>query len=1179
MELERVLQVDSNATVYMITPQARGQCLSDFLRAARLPVMCEGTAAHAIVEKVLVHAKRQAWRICLASASDLCPEELDQLSKSLVAVLPGVRSISFESADDIKASGSDAPAKTEEGHDAVSGAELLSADEATYMSFVMEHAARTMEETPLANDSANQTDNNQLLRGRRIREEPRPIALITDEERSYVVAGEVIHIDEKELRSGRRLVQIDICDYGDSITLKLFENEDSPRLAADLAKGLWICARGPIQWDRYTQELTMLPYDLQRCEPPEELVRRDDAALRRVELHLHTKMSAMDGTVEVGEVIRLAASWGHTAIAITDHGVVQAFPEAHQAGKRAGIKVIYGMEGYLIDGEDPKAPSYHIVLLAQNQRGLCNLYKLVSLSHLKYFYRRPRLPRRLIEEYRDGLLLGSACEAGELYQACLNGANEQELARIASFYDYLEIQPLGNNAFLVGEKVSSQDDLEKINSRLAELGKQLDKPVVATCDVHYLQPWDEVYRRILMAGQGYEDAERQAPLFFRTTGEMLEEFAYLGEATAAEVVIDGPRRIADMIDELQPVPDGLYAPEIEGAEEQVVEMTYASARQLYGDPLPDIVRERIEKELNAIVGNGFSVLYLIAHKLVKKSLDDGYLVGSRGSVGSSLVATLCGVTEVNPLPPHYICPQCHDFQFFTDGSVEAGVDLPDRQCECGEQYHKLGFDIPFEVFLGFHGEKVPDIDLNFSGEYQSVVHRYTEELFGSDYVFRAGTIGTLAEKTSYGFVRKYLESKGKTARSAEINRLVRGCTGVRRTTGQHPGGMIVVPQGHDINEFTPVQHPANDAKGGIITTHFDYNAISEQLVKLDILGHDDPTMIKMLEDATGIDALKIPLDDPKTMSIFSGVEGLGVTAEDIGTDVGTLGIPEFGTRFVRQMLEETRPTTFGELVRISGFSHGTNVWANNAQDLIREDIADLSQAVATRDDIMNYLIQLGMEPQLAFQIMERVRKGRGLRAEDIQAMKDVGVPEWYLGSCKKISYLFPKAHAVAYVTMAFRIAYFKVHYPLAFYAAYFSVRADSFEVRLTSNGLAGVREIIQEITEKGHGATAKERNVLVVAEVVLEAMLRGVVFQPVDIYQSHPTRFLIEGQSLVPPLAAVPGVGEAAALTLAQGRKEAAFTSWEDIRRRCGVSRTALETLALYGALEGLPETAQLSLF
>ncbi|NMB11111.1 MAG: PolC-type DNA polymerase III [Firmicutes bacterium] len=1165
----------------MITPRIRGQCLSEFLRAAQLPVNCEGTAARIVVEKVLVDAERQEWKICLTPTDDLCPQELDRLGASLVAILPGVRSVCFESTEDSEVPGSGVAQNEVEGT-TTSDRELLFADEATYMSMVMERAARETndEAAPVShNNSRERVRVGQVLKGRSIREAPRSIDEINDEERSCVIGGEIIHIDEKELRSGRRLLQIDVTDYHDSITLKLFENEDAARLSADLAIGTWIRARGPIQWDRYTQELTMLPNDIQRQQAPEKLLRQDDAPKKRIELHLHTKMSAMDGTVEVGEVIRLAASWGHKAIAITDHGVVQAFPEAHLVGKRAGIKVIYGMEGYLVEGEDPRAASYHVVLLARNRQGLCNLYRLVSLSHLKYFYRRPRLPRRLIEEYRAGLLIGSACEAGEVYQACLNGADDRQLARIASFYDYLEIQPLGNNAFLVGERVSSEQELKSINSRLVKLGKRLGKPVVATGDVHYLQPWDEVYRRILMAGQGYEDAERQAPLFFRTTEEMLEEFAYLGEATASEVVLEGPNQIADLIEDLQPVPDGLHAPKIEGADEQVVAMTYANAHRLYGDPLPKIVEDRIQKELNAIVGNGFAVLYFIAHKLVKKSLDDGYLVGSRGSVGSSLVATLCGVTEVNPLPPHYVCPDCHHSEFLTNGSIEAGVDLLDRQCECGTQYQKLGFDIPFEVFLGFHGEKVPDIDLNFSGEYQNVVHKYTEELFGADYVFRAGTIGTLAEKTSYGFVRKYLESKGRTARMPEINRLVRGCTGVRRTTGQHPGGMIVVPQGHDINEFTPVQHPANDGKNGIITTHFDYNAISEQLVKLDILGHDDPTMIRMLEDTTGIDAVSIPLDDPDTMAIFSGVEVLGVTADDLGTNVGTLGIPEFGTRFVRQMLEETRPTTFGELVRISGFSHGTNVWANNAQDLIREGIADLGQAIATRDDIMNYLIQLGMEPAVAFQIMERVRKGRGLRPEDIQAMEEAGVPRWYLDSCKKISYLFPKAHAVAYVTMAFRIAYFKVHHPLAFYAAYFTVRADSFSVQLTSGGLTGVRDIIERIAEKGNGATAKEKAMLTVAEVVLEAMLRGIGFQRVDIYQSDPTRFVIQGQNLLPPLAAVPGVGDTAALTLAQGREDAPFTSWEDIRMRCGVSRTVIETLASYGALPGLPETAQLSLF
>ncbi len=1159
-----------NATVYVVTPRTRGQSLSDFLRAAQLPVTCEGTAARAVVERVLVDCKRREWKICLAAREEVCRRELETLGQTLVELLPELRSISFDIA---------------EGEEGLSPAmpinDLLMADEAAYMSYVMERASREVLEAPEAKApvSAANSGATGVLKGRRIREQPRSIAEITDEERSFVIAGEIINLEERELRSGRRLLIIELTDYRDSITLKLFEDEDAVRLAPELSRGMWLRARGPIQWDRYTQELTMLPNDLQREEPPAELVRRDEAPKKRVELHLHTKMSAMDGTVEVRDVIQLAADWGHKAIAITDHGVVQAFPEAYYAGKQAGIKILYGMEGYLVDGDDPKGPSYHVVLLAKNQQGLCNLYKLVSLSHLEFFYRRPRLPRRLIEEYREGLIIGSACEAGELYQAFLQGADRERLAEIAGFYDYLEIQPLGNNAFLVGDRVQSQADLERINREIVALGKRLGKPVAATCDVHYLHPWDEVYRRILMAGQGYEDAERQAPLFFRTTEEMLAEFAYLGQEAAEEAVIHGPNRIAEMVEDLRPVPSGLHAPTIEGAEEQIIEMTYANARELYGDPLPPLIKERVEKELNAIVGNGFAVLYLIAHKLVKKSLSDGYLVGSRGSVGSSLVATLCGVTEVNPLPPHYVCPQCRQVEFITDGSVQAGVDLPDRRCQCGMPYQKLGFDIPFEVFMGFHGEKVPDIDLNFSGEYQACVHRYTEELFGKEHVFRAGTIGTLAEKTSYGFVCQYLESKGLTARTAEINRLVRGCTGVRRTTGQHPGGMIVVPQGRDINEFSPVQYPANDAGSGTITTHFDYNAISDNLVKLDILGHDDPTMLRMLEDMTGVPVLDIPLDDPDTMSIFSSVKALGIEPDDLGTTVGTLGVPEFGTRFVRQMLEETRPASFGELVRISGFSHGTNVWTNNAQDLIKNGIADLSQAIATRDDIMNYLIQEGMEPETAFSIMERVRKGRGLRPEDVQAMETIGVPQWYIDSCRKISYLFPKAHAVAYVTMAFRIAYFKVHHPLAYYAAYFSVRAGTFEAQLISDGLPGVRAIIDSILAKGSAASAKEKSLLTVAEVVMEAMLRGIGFHSVDLYQSHPTRFLIQEERLRPPLAIVPGVGEGAALMLAQGREEGPFASWEDIRMRCGVSKTVIETLGAHGALAGLPKTSQLSLF
>ena len=802
----------------------------------------------------------------------------------------------------------------------------LTVDEDDYMNLVVSHADHLRNGQAASTASNGQASKGKprkgsALLGRGIADTPVSIATIDDEERSIVIQGEVIKIDVRETRAGRYIISFIVSDWQDSIEVKVF-SEDS-QLADALRSGMWVKVRGGVQLDRFSQELTVLARDIVEVDKP---VRVDGAPEKRVELHLHTKMSAMDATVNVAEAIKIAASWGHPAIAITDHGVVQAYPDAWAAGKKHGIKVIYGLEGYLIDGDDPKARSYHIVILAKNYTGLKNLYRLVSLSHLQYFYRRPKLPREEIIKHREGLIIGSACESGELFRALLDNADETKLSQIASFYDYLEIQPLSNNQFLIGTAVESREDLKNLNRRIVELGQKLGKPVVATGDVHFLEPQDEVYRRILMAGQGYSDADNQPELYFRTTEEMLDEFSYLGEDRAKWVVVDAPRQISDQIEEMQPVPDGLHAPVLEGAEEKVKEMTYSQARQIYGEELPEIVAKRLDKELSSILGHGFAVLYYIAHKLVKKSLSDGYLVGSRGSVGSSLVATMCQITEVNPLPPHYVCPECKFSEFITDGSWATGPDLPDRDCpRCGQPLNKDGFDIPFEVFLGFHGDKVPDIDLNFSGEYQPTVHKYCEELFGREYVYRAGTIGTLADKTAYGFVRKYFESKGQRIRSAEVERLVQGCTGVRRTTGQHPGGMMVVPSDRDIFEFTPIQYPANDPSSGVITTHFDYNAIQDQLVKLDILGHDDPTSLRMLQDLTGVDVRKIPLDDPKTMALFSNTESLQVSPEDIGTSVGSLGIPEFGTGFVRRMLEEIRPTTFGELVRISGFSHGTNV--------------------------------------------------------------------------------------------------------------------------------------------------------------------------------------------------------------------------------------------------------------
>ncbi|MBE3575938.1 MAG: PolC-type DNA polymerase III [Firmicutes bacterium] len=1093
-------------------------------------------------------------------------------------------------------------------------------------------------------------EGKHLLLGRRFQGEPVPLAKLESDGQRVVVAGEILTREVRNLRSGRKLLIFDLYDGTDSLTVKAFLPEEGDiSWATELPPGQWVRVRGSTQMDPYSHELNLLAQDIVTWPAPPG--RQDQAPEKRVELHLHTKMSAMDATTDAEAAIKLAARFGHPAVAVTDHGVVQAFPEAYAAAKKAGIKLIYGLEGYLIEKdeapkpqalpapaatagpeagweavgnaaprdldsldrleEDDDAPAgydaagadlpdsalrapgtaaeggekqgevWHIILLARNQTGLRNLYKLVSEAHLHHFYRHPRLPRAVIQEHREGLLVGTACEAGELFQAVLAGASEGELARIASFYDYLEIQPVANNEFLLRSgRVRSREELQALNRRIYQLGRRLGKPVVATGDVHFLHPEDAILREILLAGQGYSDAGHQPPVYFHTTQEMLEEFAYLGPEAAYEVVVKNPQAIAAQVEEFPPLPQELFAPEIPGAEEEVRRLTEERARQLYGDPLPDLVRKRLDRELQAIIGHGFAVLYLIAQKLVKKSLDDGYLVGARGSVGSSLVATMCGITDVNPLPPHYRCPHCHYVEFVPEGTAGCGPDLPSKDCpRCGKPLVKDGFNIPFETFLGFEGDKVPDIDLNFSGEYQAQVHRYTEELFGHDHVFRAGTISTLAERTAYGFVRKYLDSQGRQARTAEINRLARGLTGVKRTTGQHPGGMMVVPRSLDIHQFTPVQHPANDASTGIITTHFDYKAISSRLVKLDILGHDDPTVVRMLSDLTGIDARQVPLDDPATLSLFSSTEALGVTPEEIGTSVGVIGIPEFGTPFVRKMLEQTRPHTFSELLRISGFSHGTDVWLNNAQDLIASGVATLNEAIATRDDIMLYLLQRNLPPKAAFKIMEQVRKAKGLKPEDEALMKEHGVPDWYIQSCRKISYLFPKAHAVAYVTMAFRIAYFKVHYPLAFYASYFSVRAEEFDADLVCRGRDAIRQAMAACEAKGNDATQKEKNLATILEVALEAMARGIRFLPVSVYKSADRKFAIEGKALRPPLAALQGLGEAAARQIVAARQERPFSSVEDFRQRTHVNRTVLELLRQHGALGDLPETDQMALF
>ena len=835
-----------------------------------------------------------------------------------------------------------------------------------------------------------------------------------------------------------------------------------------------------------------------------------------------------------------------------------------------------------------KLPSYHIIILAQNNVGRVNLYRLISESHLNYFHKRPKIPRSLIMKYREGLIIGSACEAGELYRAILDEKPESEIAKIVNFYDYLEIQPLGNNQFMIESeksKVNSVEDLQNIARYICKLGEQFNKPVCATCDVHFIDKEDEVYRRIIMAGKGFSDADDQAPLYLRTTEEMLEEFEFLGSDKAKEVVITNTNLIADRIESIDPVRPDKCAPVIEDSDNTLTQICYNKAHEIYGDELPEIVEERLKRELHSIITNGFAVMYIIAQKLVWKSVEDGYLVGSRGSVGSSFVATMAGITEVNPLSPHYYCSECHYYDFESDEvrayAGRAGCDMPDKACpNCGAPLKKEGFDIPFETFLGFKGDKEPDIDLNFSGEYQSKAHKYTEVIFGAGQTFRAGTIGTLAEKTAFGYVKNYYEERGKQKRTCEINRIVGGCTGIRRSTGQHPGGIIVLPIGEDINSFTPIQHPANDMTTDIVTTHFDYHSIDHNLLKLDILGHDDPTMIRMLEDITGISAVEIPLDDQGVMSLFKSTAALGVTPEQIrGTKLGCLGIPEFGTDFAMQMLIDTQPTAFSDLVRIAGLSHGTDVWLGNAQTLIEEGTATISTAICTRDDIMVYLINQGVESALSFTIMESVRKGKGLKPEWEEAMKAANVPDWYIWSCKKIKYMFPKAHAAAYVMMAWRIAYCKINYPLAYYAAYFSVRASAFSYELMCQGQAHLEGIMTDYEKRKDSLSKKEQDAYKDMRIVQEMYARGFEFMKIDLFRSHSRLFQVIDGKLLPSFSSIDGVGDTAAEGIMEAAKYGPYLSKDDFRQRTKVSKTVVELMDSLGLMGDLPESNQISLF
>ena len=1236
-------------------------------------------------------------------------------------------------------------------------------------------------------------EDKDIFYGRNFEGEETEIHEIIDEMGEVVVRGKIIQLETREIRNEKTIVMFAVTDFTDTIKAKVFtKNERLPELLDKLKEGAFIKMKAVAMMDQFEHDIALGSVSGIKTIPDFTEKRMDHSPVKRVELHCHTTMSDMDGVTDVKKLLKTAMGWGHQAMAITDHGVVQAFPDANHCVEGKDFKVIYGMEGYLVDdiknivtdsrGQsldstfvvfdiettgfsavndriieigavkvengmitekfsefvNPERPipfeiekltsindrmvedapnisvilpkfmdfcggsvlvahnadfdtgfirhncevlglpydytyvdtlgiarsfleglknykldtvveamgctlanhhravddagatadvfvrflerfkkknirdldelntysamsvdaikklkTYHIILLAKNEIGRINLYRLVSLSHLDYYARRPRIPKSVLAKYREGLIIGSACEAGELFRAVVDERSEEEIARIVEFYDYLEIQPTGNNEFMIRDpkmtKVSTVADLQDLNRKIVELGEKFNKPVCATCDVHFLNPEDEVYRRIIMSNKGFGDADLQPPLYLRTTEEMLDEFQYLGAEKAEEVVVTNTNRIADMIDRISPVRPDKCPPVIENSAGILRDICYNRAHELYGEDLPDIVTERLERELNSIIGNGFAVMYIIAQKLVWKSVADGYLVGSRGSVGSSFVAYMAGITEVNSLQAHYLCLKCHYVDFDSDYvksfSGRSGCDMEDRVCPvCGEPLMKEGHDIPFETFLGFKGNKEPDIDLNFSGDYQSKAHAYTEVIFGKGKTFRAGTVGTLADKTAYGYAMHYYEEHEQHKRSCELDRISSGCVGVRRTTGQHPGGIIVVPHGEEIYSFTPVQHPANDQTTKIITTHFDYHSIDHNLLKLDILGHDDPTMIRMLEDITGVDATKIRLDDPEVLSLFHGLEALHIKPEDIGgTDLGSLGIPEFGTEFVMQMLRDTKPKAFSDLVRISGLSHGTDVWLGNAQTLIQEGKAQISTAICTRDDIMIYLIDKGVESEQSFKIMESVRKGKGLTPDYEKVMKEHDVPDWYLWSCKKIKYMFPKAHAVAYVMMGIRIAWFKIHEPLAYYAAFFTIRATAFDYGLMCQGKAAIDNHIKAY-KANPNLSKKEQDTLRDMKIVQEFYARGFEFLKIDLYQSDAIKFQVVEGKLLPPFSVIEGMGGIAAEALAvaahaETERGEKFLSKDDIRQKAKVSQTVLDTMAELGLLGGLPESNQLSIF
>lgn len=1065
---------------------------------------------------------------------------------------------------------------------------------------------RTYDDLPIS------ITNAKPLFGTLVKGKPKPIKECLPEDGEVVVWGDVFSLETRESKDGRySIINFNITDYTSSYPVKVFgEKKKCEDLVENLKDGKTVLVRGAINMDTYMHTYLITARAVTEIE---KIEKQDNAPEKRVELHLHTNMSAMDGMTSAKELVSRAIAWGHKAIAITDHGVVQAFPEACNTAAKAGIKIIYGMEGYLVDddafyddygfGVDDEIPAeyidkvraektYHIIIIAKNTQGLKNLYKLITDSNLKFFKRRPRIPRHRLMQFREGLIIGSACEAGELYRALVDQKSDDDVFRIASFYDYLEIQPNGNNAFMLRsqderyERFKTVEDLENVDRQIIHIADKLGKMVVATCDVHFIDPGNAVFREILMTSMGFSDASQQAPLYFRTTDEMLAEFAYLGEETAKEVVITNPNKIADLCESgMTPFPRGTFPPSLEGADEDLTRICWERTKKDYGDPVPENVANRLEKELKSIISNGFGVLYMIAQKLVQNSEEHGYYVGSRGSVGSSFVAHAAGISEVNPLPPHYICKKCKHSEFFMDGSVGSGYDLPPKDCpNCGIPMHRDGHDIPFETFLGFKGDKQPDIDLNFSGEYQFYAHRYTEELFGIDHTFKAGTIGTIADKTAYGFVKKWLEVKGITVNRAEEDRLTKGCTGVKRTTGQHPGGMVVVPASNDAEDFTPIQHPADDVSGGLRTTHFDFHSLHDTILKLDNLGHDVPTLYRHLEDSTGINVFDVDICDPKLYELLTSPEPLGVTAEEIGCETGTLSLPELGTPFVRGMLMEAKPKNFSDMLQISGLSHGTDVWLGNAQELIKNGTCTISEVIGTRDNIMVYLMHKGLEPDMAFKIMEIVRKGNAtklLTEAHIKAMKEHNVPDWYIDSCMKIKYMFPKAHAAAYVSAAMRLAWYKVYKPTEYYATYMTVRGEDLDTVAIMEGRGAVKQLMNSIINKGHEATAKEENMYVAMQVVNEMMARGVEFLPIDLYKSHATVYKLEDGKIRLPFMSMAGTGESAAVALMKARDdgEGEYMSRDDLQQRAGISKSVMETLDSCGALEGLPQSTQMSFF